>query len=260
MEYLNRSVIEAVSSESFQDQRPYPWVGIQVTLTQEGFQRLRETLPDISLFQKKVGVKRAHGQGYHDRSILHYHPDLSLAQPWREFIAELQGDFYRSFLCRMLGLDRDVQIIPTMEWYYAWQGCGVSPHCDARRKRGTHIFYFNTEEDWERDWRGHILILDDEGRFPAHSAPEFDQLKVAASLDARGNQSLLFQRTEHSWHGVRPLGCPPGKLRKLFIVTVNLPTFQVWWRRVRGKDPDGYPIRRPFAARTIPISMEGKAT
>ncbi|MHB1959739.1 MAG: hypothetical protein ACYCO5_11980, partial [Acidobacteriaceae bacterium] len=62
-------------------------------------------------------------------------------------------------------------------------------------------------------------------------------------LVPRGNESLFFQRTEHSWHGVRPLECPSGRLRKLFIVTVNVPTFQVWWRRVRGKDPDGYRIR-----------------
>jgi hypothetical protein len=50
----------------------------------------------------------------------------------------------------------------------------------------------------------------------------------------------LGKRTEHSWHGVRPLQCPPDILRKLFIVTINLPTLQVWWRRMRGKDPDGY--------------------
>lgn len=245
MKYLNRSVLESVSSETFQARRPYPWVNIASTLTEEGFQRLRETLPDISMFQEKVGVKRAHGQGYHDRAILHFHPDLKLSEPWREFVAELQGDYYQTFARRMLGLRQDARIIPTMEWYYAWHGCGVSPHCDARRKRGTHIFYFNTQDDWKSEWGGHILIMDDDGRLDAHSGPGFDQLKVAASLDARGNQSLLFQRTDHSWHGVRPIPCPAGQVRKLFIVTINLPTFQVWWRRVRGKDPDGYRLDRP---------------
>jgi hypothetical protein len=246
MKYLNHGVIDAISHESYRATPPYPWISIHDTLTEEGFQSLRANLPNIDQFQKRVGIKRAYGQGYHDRSILHYHPALQLAQPWREFLAELQGDYYQSFVRRMLGLQPDSQIIPTMEWYYAWQGCGVSPHCDAMRKRGTHIFYFNTEEDWKGDWGGQILILDDEKRFRAHSAPEFEQFKIAASLDARGNQSLLFERTDHSWHGVRPLNCPEGQLRKLFIVTVNLPTFQVWWRRVRGKDPDGYRIHRPL--------------
>jgi len=33
-----------------------------------------------------------------------------------------------------------------------------------------------------------------------------------------GNNSLLFLRGEHSWHGVRPIQCPADKLRKVFIV------------------------------------------
>jgi hypothetical protein len=39
---------------------------------------------------------------------------------------------------------------------------------------------------------------------------------------------------------MKPLGCPPGRLRKIFSVTLSIPTFQVWWRRMRGKDPDGF--------------------
>jgi hypothetical protein len=242
MQYLNQKVIDAISAETFQKQRPYPWVNIQGTLTAEGMQRLREALPDVSLFERMVGVKRAYGQRPHDRAILHYRPHLAVPQPWKEFIAELQGENYQLFLRRMLALPPGKQIILTMEWYYAWQGCSVSPHCDARRKLATHIFYFSTEADWNTSWGGQILIMDDERRFKAHSAPAFDDLKVAAALDPRGNGSLLFQRTEHSWHGVRPLQCPPDTLRRLFIVTTNLPTLQVWWRRMRGKDPDGYPF------------------
>jgi hypothetical protein len=168
---------------------------------------------------------------------------MDVADPWKEFIAELHGNAYDSFLRRMLGLKPDQEIILTKEWYYAWQGCSVSPHCDARRKLATHIFFFATDQDWPREWGGDILILDDEGRYKAHSAPTFKDLKVAASLDLRKNGSLLFERTEHSWHGVLPLQSPREDVyRKLFIVTVNIPSFQVWWRRVRGKDPDGYPL------------------
>ncbi|HZT70194.1 MAG TPA: 2OG-Fe(II) oxygenase [Terriglobia bacterium] len=199
-------------------------------------------LPDVKLFDRIVGVKRTHGQMSHDRYILHYRPQILLAPAWKNFIAELQGPAYDAFVRRLFGVPASTRLILTFEWYYAWQGCSVSPHCDARRKLGTHIFYFNTQADWESAWGGEILILDDSGRFKPHSAPLFDDLKVAASLDPRGNGSLLFQRTEHSWHGVRPLGCPPDRLRKLFIITINVPTIQVWWRRLRGKDPDGYPL------------------
>lgn len=243
MQYLSQEVLDGVSGDDFQRRRPYPWVEMKGLLTPEAFVRLRETLPEFSSFERKVGVKRGYGQAPHDRGILHYRPHLEMAQPWKEFIAELQGENYQPFLRRVLALPPHKSIILTMEWYYAWQGCSVSPHCDARRKLATHIFYFTTEADWETSWGGQILIMDDEGRCKAHSAPAFDDLKVAAALDPRGNGSLLFERTEHSWHGVRPLQCPPDILRKLFIVTINIPTFQVWWRRVRGKDPDGYPFK-----------------
>jgi hypothetical protein len=242
MQYLSQQVIEGAAENAFRNRKPYPWVNMQGTLTQEGFDRLHDTLPDISQFQRMVGVKRAYGQGPHDRGILHFRPGIKVAEPWEEFLAELRGEAYQSFLRRMLNLPPDKKIIMTMEWYYAWRDCSVSPHCDARRKLATHIFYFSTESEWDTQWGGQILILDDGGRFKAHSAPAFDNFKVAAALDPRGNGSLLFERTEHSWHGVRPLQCPPDTLRKLFIVTVNLPTVQVWWRRVRGKDPDGYRI------------------
>ena len=59
MEYLN---LDAVSYETFQKQHPYPWLNLQGSLTAEGFELLRETLPDNSLFERNVGVKRAHGQ------------------------------------------------------------------------------------------------------------------------------------------------------------------------------------------------------
>lgn len=240
MEFLNSEVLTRSSAEAFRTQHPYPWTHMDTTLTPEGYEQLRATLPDVSSFDRKVGVKRAHGQRPHDRNILHYRSSMQLPEPWTKFIRELHGEAYQSFLQRMLGQGR---YILTLEWYYAWQGCSVSPHCDARRKRATHIFYFNAEEDWQPEWGGEILMLDDAGRFRAHSAPDFDDLHVAASLMPRGNRSLFFARTEHSWHGVRPLQCPPDVLRKLFIVTVNVPTCQVWWRRVRGKDPDGYPLR-----------------
>ena len=95
-----------------------------------------------------------------------------------------------------------------MEWYYAWSGCSVSPHCDARRKLATQIFFFINDEDWPREWGGDILILDDEGHYKAHSGSTYDDLKIAASLDLRKNGSLLFKRAEHSWHGVKPLQSP----------------------------------------------------
>jgi len=234
MEFLNRACLQAVSADVFQATQPYPWTNLASSLTPEGYEALRQSLPDTAQAEKQVGKKRGYGQAPHDRYLLHYRPGVSLSPAWQQFLAELQGPVYHDFLRRVLGPHR---FIPTFEWYYAWQGCAVSPHCDAV---ATHIFYFNTEADWKASWGGQILILDSERRFKAHSAPTFDELKISAALQPRGNGSLFFQRTPHSWHGVRPLQCPEGQLRKLFIVTINVPSFQVWWRKMRGKDPDGY--------------------
>jgi hypothetical protein len=245
MRYLNQDCLQRTSNAEFRDRRPYPWVALEDSLTPEGHEALRQSLPDVGGFNRMVGIKRAYGQAPHDRYLLHYRPSLNVSAPWAEFIAELKGAQYQSFLRRMLGAHN---FILTFEWYYAWEGCAVSPHCDAARKIATHIFYFNTEQDWQPAWGGEILILDSGRRFRTHSAPSFDDLEVAAKLEPWGNESLFFQRTPHSWHGVRPLQCPPGNLRKLFIVTVNVPNFQVWWRQVRGKDPDGFRIRPEKAA------------
>jgi len=240
MEYLNRERLNNLSPDSFKNRQPYPWTEIENILTPEGYECLRANLPSLEAgFHRLVGVQRGYGQAPHDRYLLHFRPGVPVAQPWLEFLEELRGPEYQGFLRRMLG---NHKFIPTFEWYYAWEGCAVSPHCDAARKIATHIFYFNTEEDWSTEWGGQILILDGERRFRPHSAPGFDDLKVAASIDPRGNGSLLFQRTPHSWHGVRPLQCPVGQLRRLFNVTINIPSFQVWWRGVRGKDPDGFRV------------------
>jgi hypothetical protein len=165
VEYLNAGSLRAASEEAFQKQHPYPWLRVESTLTDEGFRRLCENMPDLALFNRDEGVKRAHGQASHDRYSLHYFPGLKLAKPWMDFLAELEGDEYKSFLRRML--DGRSSML-TFEWHYAWQGCSVSPHCDASRKIATHLFYFN-QENWQPEWGGQTLVLnDEEGKFKTH--------------------------------------------------------------------------------------------
>ncbi len=106
-------------------------------------------------------------------------------------------------------------------WHYTPPGASVSPHCDARRKLASHIFYFNDPADWDPAWGGETLILDDGGRFSRRSAPEFGDFAAATRADGMGNRSLLFARTDRAWHGVEPLRCPEGRYRRVFIVVAN---------------------------------------
>ncbi|WP_308389129.1 2OG-Fe(II) oxygenase [Acidithiobacillus sp. AMEEHan] len=226
----------------FQERRPYPWLPIQGFLYQDAFDRLCGELPDPALFDSQIGYKRAHGQRSHDRLALQYRPALGpqLSEAWRRFIQELHSEDYLSFWRQMLGLSTKTRIVLTMHWHYAPSGGSVSPHTDARRKIGSHIFYFNTPEDWDEAWGGQTLVLDDDGKWPRHSAPDFSALREVAASQVLGNRSFLFAQTDHSWHAVKAVTCPPGRFRKVFIVVGNRLTPQVVWRRIRGKDADGY--------------------
>ena len=218
MEYLNYAKMEAVDGKAFRAQQPYPWVNPEGLLTDAAYTALRSDLPDVSKFQKVFGVQRAHGQMSHDRYTLEYEKGLPLPAPWKELMVELHGPRYRDFLRRIFG----VRLLDlTFHWHYTPNGCSVSPHCDAKHKLGSHIFYLNTPDDWQQQWGGETLILDDGGRFPRDSAPGFEDFDRVMESEALGNRSLIFMQRKNSWHGVREIQCPEGLLRKVFIVVIN---------------------------------------
>ena len=237
MTYLNFTRLSAIDPLQFQSERPYPWINPEGLLTTEGHEELLATLPDVLLFQQRFGITRAHGQHSHDRFTLEYKDDLPLAPAWKCFIAELQGTEYQSWLRRLFKVNA---LELSLHWHYTPNGCSVSPHCDAKHKLGSHIFYLNTQQDWKDDWGGETVILDDEGQFDRKSAPAFEDFKGTAASKALGNYSLLFARKGNSWHGVREIQCPPDHLRKVFIVVVNRFTLRDRITRFFGQQPKGY--------------------
>ena len=246
MKFLDSHRLSQIAgqSDAFLGQKPFPWSGLDGVLQPEGFRQLCAELPRHELFAPEFGVARGYGQQSHDRYALQYRPalDADLSPGWRQFIEELQGEPYRDFLRQMYGIGPNERFVVSMHWHHARNGGSVSPHTDARRKIGSHIFYFNTDDDWDPAWGGQTVVLDDGGRLSAHDSPKFGALPQVAVSEILGNRSFIFKRTEHSWHAVNPIVCPPSRLRKVFIVVVNRVNFQVLWRRLRGKDPDGYPI------------------
>ena len=218
MRYIDEAVMDRVDGAAFQAQEPYPWMNPPGFLTADGYGRLVDTLPAPELFDRRFGEKRKHGQQSHDRLTLDYRPDLALAEPWRAFIGEINAPTYRRFVERMFGR-RALRFV--LHWHYTPNGCSVSPHCDSRRKLGSHIFYFNTAKDWRVEWGGETLILDDKGRFKADSAPGFEDFDRVLPATAMGNYSMLFMRRKRSWHGVKEIRCPPDALRKVFIVVIE---------------------------------------
>ncbi len=96
MEYLNQNALEHLSSEIFQARQPYPWTGIENSLTPEGFETLRLNLPDVARFNKMVGVKRAYGQGPHDRFLLDPFGGMVLGRAFAQIdVVGLEADIAR---------------------------------------------------------------------------------------------------------------------------------------------------------------------
>lgn len=218
MEVFDDRRLAAMDAHAFQNARPYPWANPAGLLREDAYERLRESLPPVELFEGSFAKARKHGQRSHDRYMLAYSPDLPISQAWHDFVAELSGPDYHAFLARMIGSDA---FELSFQWHYTPHGCEVSPHCDAWWKLGSHIFYFNTADDWDPKWGGETVILDDHGRFSHRSAPDFADFDAAFGSDSLGNRSLLFVRNGRSWHGVRPLACPEGVLRKVFLVVIK---------------------------------------
>jgi hypothetical protein len=218
VEYLDKTGLNGLDAQAFRSRRPYPWCNPAGLLHEPALRRLQEDLPPQSMFNAVFGKARKHGQRSHDRYALEYQPGLALAASWRAFIDELQGPVYRRFLARMTGSDA---FELRFHWHYTPGGSSVSPHCDAPRKLGSHIFYLNSSADWDPAWGGETVILDDAGRFSPRSAPAFEDFASAAPSRTLGNYSLLFARNGNSWHGVRETRCPAAALRKVFIVVIE---------------------------------------
>ena len=227
--YLDFDKVEAIDPVAFRATKPYPWINPAGLLTEEGYERLLNNMPDLSLFEKKFGYERIAGQKPHDRYSLEYTSNTPVPAPWKEFIDELRSDRYRKAIVRLYDAKR---INFRFHWHYTPNGCSVSPHTDSVREHGSQLFYFNSEQDWDPAWGGDTLVLDDGGRMEFESAPTLEDFRNEIAANSLGNRSLIFQRTPHSWHAVREIRCPEDRLRRVFIVVVNPENL---YRRIRDR-------------------------
>lgn len=215
MSYLNTGVLDAIDAAEFQAQQPYPWINPEAFIRPERYDELLQNMPAITQFRAFFGKQRKHGQGSHDRYVLDYARGMEIAPQWRDFVEELCDDTYRSLVCRLLNVKK---VRFRFHWHFTPNGGEVTPHCDSKGKIGSQIFYLNTERDWQWDWGGETVILDDGGRITPDNAPGFEDFDAAYPAETRGNRSLIFGRRGNSWHGVRRINCPEDYYRKVFIV------------------------------------------
>lgn len=214
-QYLNQALMDGLDERAFQARHPFPWVNPQGFIEPDAYRELLDSMPALERFTPSFGEQRKSDQASHDRYILDYERGMALPGPWARFIAELLGESYRAFVCRLLGVRR---VRLRLHWHYAPNGSEVGPHCDSRIKLGSQIFYLNTWDDWHPDWGGETVILDDAGRFPTYSAPRFEDFDAEWPARTMDNRCIIFGRRGNSWHGVKRIDCPEDRHRKVFIV------------------------------------------
>lgn len=233
MKFFNVELIEKFPLEQFQQRKPYPWIDFEQFLTPEAFQILHDEFPPLDLFEYHENIYRK-GQRPHNRYYLAYevsvyhHPaekptagvvrKQDLSENWQNFMEELEkGPIYRSFIQKALG-PQNYSI--RYAWHIGKSSNEVSPHKDATTKLGTHIFYFNTSQDWKADWGGQLIVLD--GKQVPGIAPDFQDFTKETTISNMDNHSFLFKNNSDAWHGVKALTCPEGKYRKLFNVIFDV--------------------------------------
>lgn len=232
--FIDYKLIQSFDQDFFTQNQPFPWYNFQNFLTNEGFQKLLEDFPPLELFEQHQGLERVYAQRPHNRYYLAYETSIynqlehknkgiisykHLPSSWQMFIQELESSqVYQNFIKSLFKV-ADFQI--RYAWHMGVTDSEVSPHKDAEQKAGTHIFYFNTSEDWDTAWDGSTLVLGDKLKDVMN--PDFSDFTTVIPTQFTNNHSFLFKNAPNAWHGVKPLACPQGKYRRLFNVIFEFP-------------------------------------
>ena len=229
--FINTKVLESFSNRDFKVRKPYPWQNFHQFLTPDGFAALYRDFPSLDCFEQHNGIARAYNQRPHNRYYLAYESSIyqtataetgiirhqDLPPTWQAFIEELErSSAYRRLLKTAFSV-ADYRI--RYAWHLGFNGSEVSPHVDSPDKIGTHILYFNTQEDWQPEWGGDILVLN--GKQTAKMNPDFTDFAQATPVQISGNQSFFFKNSQDGWHGVKPLTCPSSAYRRLFNIIIE---------------------------------------
>ena len=87
------------------------------------------------------------------------------------------------------GNDDKLDMHVDFNWHY---GLHLHRRCNA-------LFYLTP--NWKREWGGQLML----------------GAKMDADYDPTFNRCIIFNTTEHSWHGQpTPIACPRGELRRVF--------------------------------------------
>jgi hypothetical protein len=205
-----RSDKEALARE-FPQADPFPHVLIPDFFTAEVAQRLLDDFPSFEeQFARnemgKVGRKAAR------RDV------RNISDAYRELDDFLQTPQFLSLMSEISGIPG---LLYDSEYHGGGthenlEGASLYPHVDFNyHAKGWHrrlnlIVYLSPE--WEEEWGGNLEL---------HSNPWDPASDHSKTLPAKFNQAVLFETSEHSWHGFRRIKLPPDRRhlsRKSFAI------------------------------------------
>lgn len=105
-------------------------------------------------------------------------------------------------------------------------GDSLRPHTDSTDKVIAFLLYF-ADHDWRPEWGGGTMIYRPvETRHNAnwanrHLNPE--HVTPECEIAFRANRLAFFVKSSNSWHGVAPIKCPEGVIRKSFNFHIAIP-------------------------------------
>ncbi|MEU9132848.1 2OG-Fe(II) oxygenase family protein [Kitasatospora sp. NPDC048540] len=115
-----------------------------------------------------------------------------LSGAWRRLLDWMLSADYRAFVTDATGADLAGCALKVRLCEYG-PGTFMTAHTDRADRVATQILYLSPA--WDESWGGGLDVLT--------SADDDDPAAVAASLWPRFNTSVLFARSEHSFHAVR---------------------------------------------------------
>ncbi|HVJ91020.1 MAG TPA: 2OG-Fe(II) oxygenase [Labilithrix sp.] len=187
--------VERIRGQTMQE-TPFRWCAFEGAIAPfEVASELERTFPSASFesFVRETGAKRhriASRPLVLDGELVNA-KDLS---PWWIALArELTSPEYRDAIAELTDVCLDGLALEAALWRHG-AGCFIDPHPDNEDKRVTHLLYFSGH-GWTSSMGGALRILRSR-----------DIEDVAAEIPPDTGQSVVFVRSDSSWHGYLPIG------------------------------------------------------
>jgi SM-20-related protein len=176
---------------------PYRWAVAHSVLPAPTARTLREQMPAPQAL--RPAERTGDGDKTYRMAVLplirHGEPEPGMARMgelWHALAGHLLAAPYRDWVARTIGVDVTDATLDIGLFVFRG-GDRISAHTDKPGKRATHVIYLN--DDWKDDHGG---------QFEVRTGPDLSVTPYATVVPG-GGRSVLFARSDHSWHAVAPV-------------------------------------------------------